>query len=146
MSSGAKFLKKEIRIDVLNNSKLIHTVKRERKSKIKQKIYLSYLCPTFWFARQTFRVGGGGGGGGGGGKTIQSVYFRKQDMLTVNSQADPDLQIRGGHGHPDPEIRGVDPFSEKLFSALRASVWFKNRGGGGGGLATPGPSPGSAID
>lgn len=37
----------KIRIDVLNNSKHIHTVKRERKSKVKPKIYLSYLCPTF---------------------------------------------------------------------------------------------------
>ena len=109
MSYFFKIAQKEIRIDVLNNSKLIHTVKRERKSKIKRKIYLSYLCPTFWFARQTF------GMGGGGGKTIQSVYFRKQDMLTVNRQADPDLQIRGGHGHPDPEIRGLTRSQKNCF-------------------------------
>ena len=33
----------------------------------------------------------------------------------------------GGGGHPDPEIRGV--VSQKFFSALRASVWSKNKGG-----------------
>ena len=61
--------------------------------------------------------------------------------------ADSDLQIRGGgSGHPDPEIWGGGPVSKKNFapppkkSALRTSVWSKNRGGG-----PPGPSPGSAI-
>ena len=47
---------------------------------------------------------------------------------------DPDLEIRGGRGpgHPDPYVRGegggglVPP---KNFLVLRASVWFKNRGG-----------------
>ena len=41
----------------------------------------------------------------------------------------------GGGGHPDPETGGA-PVSKKFFSALQASVWFKNRGG---------PSPGSAV-
>ena len=50
--------------------------------------------------------------------------------------ADPDLQIRGGGGgkggHPDPEIRGEGGWSpKKFFSALQASVWSKNKGGGG---------------
>ena len=36
--------------------------------------------------------------------------------------ADPDLQIRG---------RGRGALSKKFFSALRASVWSKNKGGGG---------------
>ena len=53
--------------------------------------------------------------------------------------ADPDLQIRevgggGGEGHPDPEIRGAR--SIKKFSALWASSWSKNKGGGGPGSAT----------
>ena len=58
--------------------------------------------------------------------------------------ADPDLQIRGrgrgrvGDGHLDPEIRGGARSQKKFFSALRASVWSKNRGGGGG---PPGPLP-----
>ena len=53
---------------------------------------------------------------------------------------------KGGDGHPDPEIRGVGggggrpPY--KLFSALWASFWSKNKGGGPG---LPGPSPGSAT-
>ena len=46
--------------------------------------------------------------------------------------ADPDLQITGGGGvHPRPEIRegegGRPP--KKIFSALRASFWSKNKGG-----------------
>ena len=56
--------------------------------------------------------------------------------------ADPDLQIRGkgGGGHPDPEIRGGGGQSlKKCFSALRVSVWSKNKGGGGAG--SPGPLP-----
>ena len=61
------------------------------------------------------------------------------------AMANPDLQIREGPGHPDPEImgrggggggRGV-PVSKTIFSALRASVWSNNKGGGG----PPGPSP-----
>ena len=35
---------------------------------------------------------------------------------------------------------------EKFFSALRASVWSRNKGGGRGGAGPPGPSPGSATD
>ena len=33
-------------------------------------------------------------------------------------------------GHPGPEIRGRDGVQKKFFSALWASVWSKNRGGG----------------
>ena len=61
--------------------------------------------------------------------------------------ADPDLQIRGeGEGgggacHPDLhlEVRGVVSKKKNFFSALRALVWSKYKGGG-----PPGPSPGSA--
>ena len=50
----------------------------------------------------------------------------------------PDLEIRGGDGHPDPYIRGEGrPVSKKNFSALRAPVWSKNKGGGGGDLDPP---------
>ena len=48
----------------------------------------------------------------------------------IASSGGPDLQIRGGPGKPDPEIRGA-AVSKKCFSALRASVWSKNKGGGG---------------
>ena len=42
--------------------------------------------------------------------------------------ADPDLQIRGGGGHPDPDIKGGRS-QKNFFSALRTSVWSKNKEG-----------------
>ena len=44
-----------------------------------------------------------------------------------------------GGGHADPEIRaggggGGAVLQKKTFSALRASVWSKNKGGGSGPL------------
>ena len=60
-------------------------------------------------------------------------------MFVTRALANPDLQIRGG-GHPDPEIKGGgggDRSPKKFFSALRASVWSKHKGGG--------PCPGSAT-
>ena len=52
--------------------------------------------------------------------------------------ADPHLQRRGGGGagHPDPEIRGVGGTQSKkyFFSALWASFWSENKGGGDGPL------------
>ena len=62
------------------------------------------------------------------------------------AKANPDLQIREGPGHPDPEIMGrgeegcLSP--KKIFSALRASVWSNNKGGA---APRPLPSPGSAT-
>ena len=53
---------------------------------------------------------------------------------------DPDLQIRGRGA--DPDIKG-GAVSKKIFSALWASVWSKNKGGQGPGPL--GPSPGSAT-
>ena len=62
--------------------------------------------------------------------------FQKHNLYL--SVADPDLQIRGGPGHPDPEIReGGGTISKKIFPALLASVWSKNKG--------LGPSLGSAA-
>ena len=68
------------------------------------------------------------------------------------AKANPDLQIREGPGHPDPEIMGRGGGGEggeegclppkKIFSALRASVWSNNRGGR---APRPLPSPGSAT-
>ena len=37
----------------------------------------------------------------------------------------------GGGGNPDPEIRGTPALQKKKISALRASVWCKNKGGRG---------------
>ena len=42
--------------------------------------------------------------------------------------ADPGPSDKGGGGHPDPEIRSGDGLQKKIFSALRASVWSKNKG------------------
>ena len=48
---------------------------------------------------------------------------------------------RVGDGHLDPEIGGPG-LKKKFFSALRASVWFKNKGGGwGAGGWAPWASP-----
>ena len=41
--------------------------------------------------------------------------------------ADPDLQIRQGPSDPDLEIGRV-AVTKKIFSALWASVWSKNKG------------------
>ena len=49
---------------------------------------------------------------------------------SVRTVPDPDLEINkaggGGGSHPDPEIRGTS--LQKIFPALRASVWSKNKG------------------
>ena len=50
----------------------------------------------------------------------------------MHTVVDPDLQIRGVPGHPDPDIRGGGVVSKKTFLALWASVWSKNMGGGEG--------------
>ena len=42
---------------------------------------------------------------------------------------DPDLEIKGGRGEGGGGV-GVGAVSKKMFSALRASVWSKNKGGG----------------
>ena len=55
-------------------------------------------------------------------------------MKLYKTVTDSDLQIRGEPSHPDPEIT-----KKKNVSALWASVWSNNRGGGGrvGGAAPP---------
>ena len=52
-----------------------------------------------------------------------------------HSAPGPDREIRGrGSRHPDPDIRrgggggGCGAISKKFFLALRASVWYKNKG------------------
>ena len=48
-------------------------------------------------------------------------------MFTLYPVVNPDLQIRGGTGHPDPEMR-TGAALKIFFSALRASVLSKNKG------------------
>ena len=64
---------------------------------------------------------------GRGCRKTDNVFERK------GSVADPDLQISGeGSGHPNFEIRGGGGgFKKTNFSALRASVWSKNKRGPG---------------
>ena len=63
-------------------------------------------------------------------------------MRKFGAVADPDLQVRGGGGgHPDPEIMGGGGgLQTNFFSALRASVWSKNKGMPGP-PGPPGPFP-----
>ena len=66
---------------------------------------------------------------------FDKVRYSSQNCLASRTHcsrccpvADPDLQIRwGGGSHPDPEIRGGQSLKKKRISALRASVWSKNR-------------------
>ena len=61
--------------------------------------------------------------------------------------ADLDIQMGGGgggrgrFGHPDPEIRKVARSPPPNFSALRASVLYTKKEGGGGVVWVPGPLP-----
>ena len=65
-------------------------------------------------------------------------------ILITYTVEDPDLQIKGGLGHPDPVIGGRGrAILKNLFLALRASVWYKKKIRGAG---PPGPFPGSTTD
>ena len=55
-------------------------------------------------------------------------------MKLYKTVTDSDLQIRGEPSHPDPEITGGGGRSQKKnVSALWATVWSNNQGGGLGG-------------
>ena len=56
----------------------------------------------------------------------QQQQQQKHSGLSV---ADPDLQMGGGGGHPDPEIRGGGAVSKKFFFALRASIRGESKRG-----------------
>ena len=49
-------------------------------------------------------------------------------------------------GHPDPEIRGEGAVSKNFLSALRTSVWSKNKRRGWAPLAPPLDPPLSLLD
>ena len=68
--------------------------------------------------------------------TINMLYFPPTPLKQVSyyTPTSPLRPLSIGAGHPVPEIRGG--VSKKIFSALWASFWSKNKGGG----RPPGPS------
>ena len=64
---------------------------------------------------------------------------------------DRDLEIRGGRSSR-PLEKGGEESHQKIFSALRASLWSKNKrgpgagAGAGAGAGPPAPYPGPATD
>ena len=42
---------------------------------------------------------------------------------------DPDLELREGGSHPDPEIGGGGVISQKFFSRFRPQFGLQNKGG-----------------
>ena len=59
----------------------------------------------------------------------------------------PDLEVRGGVGHKDPNISEGGSPPKNVFQPFEPQFDLKIRGGGGGAGARPhpGPSPGSAT-
>ena len=57
-------------------------------------------------------------------------------MVGRGAVVDPDLQITGGRSS-SPSKKGGGQSPKNVFSALRASVWSNNEGGGW----VPGPLP-----
>ena len=60
-------------------------------------------------------------------------------FLSYPTVPDPDLEIRRGRSSRLLDKGGGGQSPKKIFSALRASVWSKNKGEGRG------PSPGSST-
>ena len=58
------------------------------------------------------------------------------------SVPDPDSEIRGEGARASIPLEKGGAVSKNIFWALRALVWFKNKGGP---APPPGPSPGSAT-
>ena len=62
--------------------------------------------------------------------SVTGVSTERVPLYVLHSAVpNPDLEIRGGGGHPDPGISGGAGL-QKYVSALRALVWSKNRGAG----------------
>ena len=62
------------------------------------------------------------------------MFLSQTPKAMPSAVPDPDLEIRGGAPLSrllDKKGKGVGRTAEELFSALRASVWSKNDGGGG---------------
>ena len=58
--------------------------------------------------------------------TTESEIPSNKWKITTIPVVNPDFQIRGDPGHPDPEIRGGGGRSQKnFFRPFRSSVWSK---------------------
>ena len=55
------------------------------------------------------------------------LFILEKTMVSVSGGSRPG--DNGGPGHPDPEIKWGGPVWKKIFSALWASVWSKNKKG-----------------
>ena len=63
---------------------------------------------------------------------MQNFSYENEFYLHENTVADSDLQIRGGGGHPDPEIRGGGAASKKRkIRPFAPPFGLKIRGGAG---------------
>ena len=63
------------------------------------------------------------------GHRLPVLWALKWFACKLTTVPDPDLEIKGGGGVGGGKRRRSP---KKLFSALRASVWSKNKGEGGG--------------
>ena len=69
---------------------------------------------------------------------MQNLSYENELYLHENTVADSDLQIRGGEQSSRPwDMGGGARSQKKKISALRTSVWSKNKGGGVGPRAPP---------
>ena len=55
------------------------------------------------------------------------LFILEKTIVSVSGGSRP--SDNGGPGHPDPEIKWGGPVWKKIFSALWASVWSKNKRG-----------------
>ena len=62
--------------------------------------------------------------------------------MTIITVADPELQIRGGGGHPDPGIGGGGAVSKKNFRPFGPQFGLKIKGS----PSPPGSFPGSVTE
>ena len=125
---------------------LLSAVRKQQRKQYNYHVDQSELLTRFWtdFTSSLWNFCRWGAGVSHGetslaARTEARRLFSRAKYCAV---ADPDLQIREPWSSR-PWDKGGGGGLKKNFSALRASVWCKHRGGG---AASPGPSPRSATD